>query len=76
MAKLTRYEVEMDIQGGKPMAHFVINKKGSWVNFEESKEFLKTPTNRQSVPCIGCPNNGKVCWPCLPFVKEEGCDFE
>jgi hypothetical protein len=37
--------VDMDIQCGKPLAHFVIDKKGSWVNFEESKEFLKTPTN-------------------------------
>ena len=50
MANLTRYSLELDIQGGKPIAHFVIDKNGSWVNFEESKEFLKTPTNTKSMP--------------------------
>ena len=50
MANLTRYSFELDIQGGKPIAHFVIDKNGSWVNFEESKEFLKTHTNTKSMP--------------------------
>lgn len=58
MAKLTRYRLEQEIQGGKPIAHFVIDKKGSWVNFEDSKEFLKTSTNTgiMQFDCDTCTN--------------------
>ena len=33
-------------------------------------------TKPDSIPCLECSRRGKVCWPCLPFVLEEGCNIK
>ncbi len=32
--------------------------------------------NNESIPCFRCNRIGKICWPCLPFVLEEGCTID
>ncbi len=36
------------------------------------EEWSKPPVQ----PCSGCRRIGKSCWPCLPFVLEEGCKIK
>ncbi len=47
-----------------------------WKAALKRAESGRTAPNRQSVPCLKCNRSGITCWPCLPFVKEEGCDLE
>jgi len=42
------------------------------------KPWPKTSTinNKKNIPCLKCERIGKTCWPCLPFVLEEGCSIK
>lgn len=41
-----------------------------------SKEKQNSTNNKQSIPCLNCNRIGLSCWPCLPFVIEEGCNLK
>lgn len=35
---------------------------------------MRTKTDKIIPPCLKCERCGKTCYPCLPFVLEEGCN--
>ena len=49
MKNVPRYDVEQSIQGGKPMAHFKLVKKGQWIHFSDIEELLKSTPNTASL---------------------------
>jgi hypothetical protein len=44
-------------------------------NTPSSKEKQNSTGNKQ-IPCLNCKRIGLSCWPCLPFVSEEGCTIK